>query len=385
MWTSRFAVFVFCASSALAAYAPSTQAQAEGTPQFAFPVEPVAFANGAVTLSGGLLMPSARERRPGHFPAVVMIPGAGPATFDEPAFRVHANAFVRAGFAVLLFDKRGSGRSTGDLDTSDYDDLAADVAAAVRVLRARPEVAPGKVGLLGRSEGGWVGTQAAGRDPAIAFVIMSSGSAIAPLGQTLFYTRNALRAHGATADEANRGAEAKSALWSYYRDVATNRSWGISDEGLAARAIVEGRLESFERFAPEIPQRVEDPRERQPAFFQAFTRKIYFEPEAAFRALRTPLLEVIGANDDVVEPASTIAELERLRASGLDVTIRVLPNVDHTLLIKAAEGLRYPEDYPEFAARWARETVDRVRKSYPLREDESERLRSRVPGPRALR
>lgn len=364
MWTRRFAFLALCTWSGVAPLALSARAQSGGPPPFAFPVTPVTFANGDVTLFGGLLMPDApgQGQLPGLFPAVVMIHGAGPATYDEPAFRVHANAFVRAGFAVLLFDKRGSGKSTGDLDASDYDDLAADTAAAVRFLRARADIVPSKVGVFGRSEGGWIGTLVAGRDPEIAFVIMSSGSAVAPFGQNLFYTQNALRAHGATADEVKQAVAAKTALWSYYRDVAKDPAWGRSYEGLAAREIVERRLKLFKRFVPEIPQRVADPREKTPAFFQAFTRKIYFDPEPAFRALRTPLLEVIGANDDVVEPASTTAELERLRTGGLDVTIRSLPGVDHTLLVRAADGPRYPEDYPEFAVRWAREQVERVKR-----------------------
>lgn len=330
---------------------------AEAQPSFASSPTPVTFANGDVTLSGALLMPDGPRSAPA--PAVVLLHGAGPGTHDEPAFRVHANAFVHAGFAVLVFDKRGSGKSTGDLDASDYDDLAGDVAAGVRLLRARADINSDRIGVLGRSEGGWVGALAASKDPRIAFVIMSSGSAVAPYGQTLFSTANALRAHGATPEEVKEASAAKAALWEYYRDVAKDIAWGRSDEGQLARAAVEARLKPFARFAPEIPQRVANPRERAPAFFQAFARKIYFEPEPVFRAVRAPLLEIIGANDDVVDAAGTVGALERLRSAGVDVTTRVLPDVDHTLLITTANGPRYPDDYPEFAVRWALEQLGR--------------------------
>jgi uncharacterized protein len=357
-WTRRLALAVLCASSVAALFASTAHAQSGGPPQFAFPITPITVVNGDVVLAGGLATPAGK----GPFPAVVMIHGAGPATFDEPAFRIHANVFVRAGFAVLLFDKRGSGKSTGDLDTADYDDLAADVAACVRYLRTRADIIPDEIGLLGRSEGGWIGTLTAGRDPTIAFVIMCSGSAVAPYGQTLFFTRNALRAHGASAGEIEQATAAKAALWAYYRDVAMDPAWGRSAAGLAARGVIEKRLQSFARFAPEIPQRVADPTRRPTAFFQAFARKIYFEPAPAFRALKAPLLEIIGDKDDVVEPAGTIAELARLRAGGLNVTIRILPGVDHTLVVKTDAGPRYPDDYPEFAVRWAREQVERAKK-----------------------
>lgn len=343
-----------------AAVIPVAYAQFGGPPTFAFPVVPVMFVNGDVRLVGGLLVPDTKGKVPDRFPAVVMIHGAGSATFDEPAFRVHANAFVRAGFAVLLFDKRGSGKSTGDLDNTDYDGLVGDDAASVRFLRARADISPNKVGLFGRSKGGWIGTIAASRDPGIAFVIMSSGSAVVPYAQTLFSTRNALRARGASPDEIEKAANAKAALWGYYREVANDNAWGRSEKGLAARDAVEKGLQSFARFVPEIPEQVAHPATKSPAFFRAFTSKIYFEPVQSFRALRAPLLEIIGDKDDVVEPASAIAELDRLRRLGLNVTVRTLPNVDHTLLVKSAEGPRYPDDYPEFAVRWAQEQVDRI-------------------------
>jgi len=359
MWIRRLASAALATLATLgvaAPFIPPGYAQSAAPPQFAFSVTPVTFMNGDVTLSGGLVMPAEK----GAFPAVVIVHGAGPATFDEPAFRMHANAFVRAGFAVLLFDKRGSGKSTGNLDTADYDDLAADVSAGVSFLRARADIVPHKIGLLGRSEGGWIGTLTAGRDSAIAFVIMSSGSAVAPYDQTLWYSQNALRAHGATADEIKQGVAAKAALWSYYRDVAKDPAWARSAPGLAERETVEKRLKSFARFVPEIPQRVANPLEISPAFFQAFTRKIYFEPAPAFHALKVPLLEIIGDKDDVVEPAGTVSELERLRSLGLNVTIRILPNVDHSLIVKTDSGPRYPEDYPEFAVRWARVQIEQV-------------------------
>lgn len=354
-WGRWWATLALCTWCVVEAGTADAQAQSGGPPTFAFPVTPVTFANGEVTLSGALIMPAGKD----PFPAVVLIHGAGPGVFDEPAFCIHANAFVRAGFAVLTYDKRGSGKSGGELNLSDFDDLAGDVVASVKFLRQRADISPKKIGVLGRSEGGWVGTLAAGRDADLAFVIMSSGSAVAPHGQTLFSTRNGLRARGANPEEIESATAAKAASWAYYRDVANDPAWATSEKGVAARRDIEARLHSFARFAPEIPQRVADPATRPAAFFRAFTRKIFYDPAPAFRTLKAPLLEVIGDKDDVVEPASTIAALERLKSQGVKVTIHVLPEVDHTLLVKGAASPRYPDDYPEAAVRWASEQVRR--------------------------
>jgi uncharacterized protein len=144
-----------------AASAHGAAPQSGGIPHFEFDrkPEPIIFRDGDVQLSGVLVEPEGV----GPFPAVVFAHGAGPATHDEPAFVIHANSFLRQGFAVLSYDKRGSGGSTGNLELSDYDDLAADLEAAVAYLRTRTEIAKSKIGVLGRSEGGWVGTIAAAR------------------------------------------------------------------------------------------------------------------------------------------------------------------------------------------------------------------------------
>ncbi len=340
--------------------ASASHARNDGEPPFAFPADPVSFSNGDVRLAGAILKLAGN----GPFPAVVVVHGAGPAVFDEVAFRVHANAFVRAGFAVLLYDKRGSGRSAGKLDTADYGDLAADLAAGVRFLRARADIALDKIGILGRSEGGWVGTLAASRDPKIAFMIMSSGSALRPSVQTMFWTRGVLSAKGAKAEEIEAAVHAITARWSYYRRVAQDEAWGRSAAGQSEREAVEKRLRSFARLAPEISQSVADPLREPPAYFRAFVQRIDYDPTLALRTVRAPLLAVIGAQDDVVDPASTISAFERLRANGGDFTVRMLPGVGHPLIIMTDQGPRYPEDYPEFAVRWARERVDSAKRPH---------------------
>lgn len=330
-------------------------AQTGGGPPFAYRVDSITFQNGPVCLAGAIVKPEGD----GPFPAVVIAHGAGPATFDEPAFRVHANAFVGGGFVVLLYDKRGSGGSSGLLDTSDYDDLAADLAAGVQYLRTRGDVVPGKIGILGRSEGGWVGTLAASRDTSFRFVILSSGSGVRPSTQTLYAIGKALRERGASAEEAEAATGATSALWSFYGSIArmdpSRATYGVTRE---ARDSLEKRLRSFVRFAPLIPQAVRDPGLTSPAFFRAFSRKIEYDPLPAFLKANAALLEVIGSDDEVVDPESTIAVFEGLRRSGRDVTVRALQGVGHSLVIMTPDGPRYPDDYPEFVVRWACAVID---------------------------
>ena len=118
--------------------------------------EEVSFANAAakVTLAGTLTLPKGL----GPFPAAILIAGSGPMDRDEfiadhRPLLVLSDYLTRKGIAVLRYDKRGVGKSTGAADTATILDLAADASAAIEFLKSRKEINSGKIGLIGHSEG----------------------------------------------------------------------------------------------------------------------------------------------------------------------------------------------------------------------------------------
>jgi uncharacterized protein len=97
--------------------------------------------------------------------------------------------FTSLGLAVLVFDKRSSGSSTGTYlprDTYYPEVFLRDAMAAVGVLQARGDIDPRRVGLWGTSEGGMLATQVAAQIQTIAWVINSSGFMM-PLWQQVLY------------------------------------------------------------------------------------------------------------------------------------------------------------------------------------------------------
>jgi hypothetical protein len=79
----------------------------------------------------------------GPFPSVVLICGSGPHTRDEDVFGhriflVLADALNRRGIAVLRYDKRGVGDSTGTFGAATSLDFALDVDAAVSLSEHSP-------------------------------------------------------------------------------------------------------------------------------------------------------------------------------------------------------------------------------------------------------
>jgi uncharacterized protein len=138
----------------------------------------------------------------GPFPGVVIGHGAGAVGIGDGAAYV---PFLTArGFAVLRYDKRGVGQSTGTYrgvsaanSVAQVDELANDMVAAATFLARRPNVAGHHVGLMGTSQAGWVMVAAAAKTPVIRFAIAVTGS-VEPVGVNIAYEQQ----RGAPIDEA---------------------------------------------------------------------------------------------------------------------------------------------------------------------------------------
>jgi pimeloyl-ACP methyl ester carboxylesterase len=148
----------------------------------AYRVEDVAVTVDGTQLSGSLFLPAITD---GRVPAAVMIHGSGASDRDNAWYMMIADALVRRGIAVLLPDKRGSGRSGGDWFTTGLSGFARDAAAWQDLVRTHPAIEPARVGLLGLSQGGHIAPMTAATSPA-AFVVNISGAAV-PLNEQIVH------------------------------------------------------------------------------------------------------------------------------------------------------------------------------------------------------
>ena len=152
------------------------------TPQAPFPyrIEEVSFHSPTddVMLAGTFTIPAGE----GPFPAVLLVSGSGPQDRDETLmnhqpFWVLADYLSRRGIAVLRYDDRGVGESTGNFATATSFDFADDAAAGVRWLHDRPEV--NRVGVMGHSEGGMIAPIVAVDEPeATDFIVLLAGPGV---------------------------------------------------------------------------------------------------------------------------------------------------------------------------------------------------------------
>jgi len=146
---------------------------------FGYDVEEVSIPNPAdegVILAGTLTKPKGH----GPLPAAVLISGSGPQDRDETLFghkpfAVLADHLTKHGIAVLRYDDRGYGKSTGKFGTATSADFATDANAAARFLMARNDIRSDSVGFIGHSEGGMVAPIAAADNQELAFAVLLAG------------------------------------------------------------------------------------------------------------------------------------------------------------------------------------------------------------------
>ncbi|PCE62754.1 alpha/beta hydrolase family protein [Sediminicola luteus] len=115
----------------------------------------------------------------GPFPALVLLSGSGPQNrngtlMEHEFFWVLADHLSRKGIAVLRFDDRGVGSSTGNYAQATTYNFAEDAQATMAWLQQQEDIDPQKTGLLGHSEGGLAALIAATTSGPDFIILMAS-------------------------------------------------------------------------------------------------------------------------------------------------------------------------------------------------------------------
>jgi len=335
---------------------PQEAAAAEPLP---YAEEEVTFQNGDVTLAGTLTLPAGD----GPFPALILLSGSGQQDRDEALpivpdyrpFREIADTLTRQGIAVLRYDDRGVGGSTGDPTTATSADFADDAEAALGYLQSRADIDAEQIGLLGHSEGGMLAAMVAARNPTVAFVISMAGTAVDGYQTLLKQVERLALASGASQTAADLAvAQQREAL-----DLAMNQDWpalealiqqiaqdqaaGLSEEQRAAlgdldaviQAQVAAQLQAF-----------------QSPWYQFFLR---YNPADDLARVSAPVLGIFGGKDVQVDAGQNSAALQAAldKAGNADVTIQVLPTANHLFQEAQTGGVEEyaslsPQLMPEF-------------------------------------
>jgi pimeloyl-ACP methyl ester carboxylesterase len=276
--------------------------------------EDVRFSNGEVRLAGTLISPRAGEKHP----AMILVHASG--AEDREYLLPLVRFLIRHGIAILGYDKRGVGESTGDWNTASFDDLAGDVVAAFEYLKTRSDIDRTQIGLFGWSQAGWIMPLAAVRAKDIAFLISVSGAGIPAAETTIDQVQHEMSALGMRPEGV---AAIVGLMQRQYEFARTGKGW---EEYATARDQAATRLGG--KPPDTFPGTPDHP-------YWQFIRRLYFyDPAPTLRQLQAPTLALFGELDNnIIAEKNRAAWEAALKAGGhRDYTLRILPKANHLQL-----------------------------------------------------
>ena len=315
----------------------------------------VTFHNGEVKLSGTLLLPLGKTA---PLPAIVFAHGGAPEA--RLVSKDWALRFVRRGIAALIYDKRGVGESTGDWRTANLDELANDLLAGVRLLKARRDIDPRRIAVAGHSQGGTIAPLAAIKSRDVSFVISSAPSGVNYAEQSIYHRANVMRESGFSEEAVSTASALRERLY------ATGMLLLKQDpRAEAERKKISAELETY-KDAPWLDAAALPPNLDNDKPSRGALELLFFEPLPVWEGLRVPALFVWGDKDTVVpvEKGRAIIENAQRRSGNRDYSIKVFPDVTHFITMARArnEGWDFPRvasDYLEATADWLAAKVNR--------------------------
>lgn len=314
--------------------------QTPGKP-LSYDSEEVTFDNTSakVSLSGTLTIP----RTKGPFTAVVLITGSGPQDRDESLlghkpFLVLADHLTKAGIAVLRYDERGVGNSTGEFSGSASDDLSLDVEAAINYLKTRPDINTRQIGLIGHSEGGYIAPMVASRRDDVDFIVMLAGPGV-PGDQIIMNQSEKIgRASGSPDSDLDLARRFQDVLFSTIR----------SANGTDVEKTLVKNVDDFVATLSDEEQQHDVVKNSKAVIAQMtapwFLFFLTYDPRPALTSVKCPVLVLNGAKDLQVDPKLNLPEIrEALKKGGnTQFEIHELPDLNH-LFQTSKTGL--PSEY----------------------------------------
>lgn len=319
-------------------------------------------------LSGTLTLPDTV----GLWPCVVLVSGSGPQDRNEEIvkhkpFLLIADYLTRNGIAVLRYDDRGVGKSTGDYSSATTFDFANDAEAAVNFLSKQPNIDPSNLGMIGHSEGGTICMILASRCKKLKFVISLAGMSMP--GDQLLLLQNELiyKGYGYSDDELDMQRTLNIKVY----DVLKSEK----DPAIARERIVALYAEAAEGLDEKSIQRLGFSSENanmmaaqgMSKWLNAF---LQINPEKYLIKNRCSFLALNGAKDIQVPADENIAIIDSQlrRGKGITYTSKVFPGLNH-LFQFSKSGM--PSEYAmieqtmdpavlEFMVKWIKEQTTLV-------------------------
>lgn len=297
-------------------------------PPYPYKSEDVAYENpkAGVTLAGTLTIPQGA----GPFPAVILVAGSGPNNRNEQIlnhrpFLVLADALTRRGIAVLRYDKRGVGKSSGEFAKATLHDFADDARAGLACLQSRPEIDRRRIGLLGHSEGGMTVPMVAADSADVRFIVLLAAPGV-PMDQLLAAQQAAiLKAVGMDEATIAKSQESQRKMFDVIRTE--------KDDDAALKQLTALGRQSLASFPESLRKAMAATGQARLQMLVSpwFRQLLDADPKDALSKIHCPVLAINGEKDLQVVPSQNLPPIEAaLKSAGNpDVTARELPGLNH--------------------------------------------------------
>src|SRR5471032_970070 len=268
-------------------------------------------------LSGTLYLPQGGKT----LGLVVVAHGASMPLRDHALYKHLKQMLPPLGVAVFTYDRRGSGKSGGDLQSSDYAQLADDAIAAAQMLKADSRIDPKHIDVWGFSLGGWLSLLAASRSPVISFAVSISAPVVTPDVQMIFASANILRVNGYPAADIAQAVTTRKTVDDYMR--------GSGDRNTVQRMLdVAKRKPWFKQIY--MSGTLEDPATSR------WHSEIEHDPLKTLDDVKVPALLLFGAADPWVPVATSVVRLKAVAAQHRNLDVAVIAGADHAMQLSVS-------------------------------------------------
>lgn len=312
--------------------------------------EEVTFQNGNANLVGTLIKPN----KSGKHPAIIFTHGSGNQTRTQSSYRSRAYLFARHGIASLIYDRRGTGASKGGGDNANWNNLADDAIAGLKMLQNRADINPKQIGVSGFSQGGWVSPLAALRSKDVAFVLVGSAAAITPEQQNNYNVESLLRDRGVSEETIKSVMNLRLRVDKFLHNPngdkmdLENEIAKLKGETWFRNALLSEKLEPYD---------VES------------KKYITFDPAPIWEKIIVPVCSLWGEKDSNVpsQKSNEIMENALKRARNKKYLLKIFPKSGHGVGIvreknEAWDFPRLAPGYQETMVEWVQKQVKIVRK-----------------------
>ena len=287
----------------------------------------------------------------GKYPTLLLVSGSGQQNRDEELFfhrpfLVLADYLASRGIAVLRYDDRGVGTSTGPVDSADTHLFAEDAEALFNTLKTNPHVDPSHLGIGGHSEGGAIAPIVAARNKDVKFVVMLAGQGCSGHDVLLQQNEALFHAEGVSPQLVAIRIACMRELFALlagssqkdYQAVINRHTEGLSKEQIDSIGLKKGAAYSFKQ-------------QMDTRWMRTF---ILLDPADYLPKVKCPVLALNGSKDCQILPSPNLDRIHQLCPQAV---CRQLQNLNH-LFQRCQTGS--PDEYVQIEETiypWVMETI----------------------------